>query len=566
MSAFGNPPPPSGGQGVPEQEILARMLEHLRRELPEILPDPGLLDPAVRLILLALARELAATDQQIRGTREIALHSLVRRLLLVPRGPRPAQTVVRYFVRDAGCDVDHRIAVQETVTRHQPDGTPFDLKLEFRPRLSARLGQYSIPVLAWIDVCQTENLLVEIQPSKPDQEPVFLPRKVVPRSERPYLLFCMEAREPVLQAPLHPVFLDGDDGLVRAALWGRWCSATGRWPEALTPGWNIPLLRGRDDADPLASFESASGGWGMFADRFLPLPLPKSPDEEIPAVLGDLKDLLPTPRGGRWWWKVDPAGNPARDFTGLRFVPDCLPVENREFRRFKGTVTKDSLPQGIPLPVAFSDFAGIESVLDGGQGLEFEDADDPRNSEAPYKFKIRWDEAGSQLMVHIEMPLQAARTTRPEILFALNFGDQGNEIGRGALRLLSQPHPAVIGTVSLVKTQGGKPAEHWLGTEEEGMRRALRHRGRAVAAQDYSDLAMAFGTPYVERVTSGPGLAVTPRGVRRCVEVRVVPKPDAFVSPEEKEAVRRELETHLAARAPVGSHVAVRILEGADLP
>lgn len=546
--------------------VLQRLLKEASEVLPGLSPDPRVADPVVVMLLRSFAREYVELYQVLDDSVGMAYRTLVSRLLAFPHAPEPATTVLALKAKDAGTKIPtdfQAVAAQPIVVNRR------SVQAHFSPVKEGAISSFEVAALVVVAPNGQARRL-------PDPPLAGQPETWAAESRRaPTLYIALDSPAPDAADPFE-VFLYGPEEAVRRTLWSAWdvpapaggagCALHGAGPEPpyvpaevfyrATP-FDPPIFTFRSDMNRIQSTYSVqfvTTGCEALRARAC----------DVPKELGTPGPALPPRHGKRHWVRVTLAeGSTLEELMGLQARTNAVLAANREVRT-SGAVGVDDTPShswNLTDDVTFENLLAVERVLDLKSGHLYAMADTRAGSQALRSYRVSEWLDGARHRVRVEMMNRdpERRRTELEILFSLTLGPDANGLATGTISQVYTPaqvFPGLLTVSNLVPTVGGRPVRSATLQEDE-LRSALRHRGRAVVTSDYVELSLAFDPDRIRGVTLGRGVTRRERGLRSTVEIHAGVVASSFVNDLEREALRRRLEAYLQDRSAMGETVQV---------
>lgn len=547
-----------------KEKIFADMHRELRAWNPEIPESPERLDPILRIMLQMYSHQLAQIDGRIDQVWEAAVGSLIRSLC--PEGvhwPVPAYTVMRCQVTDPVVEVDThtKIFYKE---RRDTGQTFFFSPLRNEKLVSAQVRHMFLTV---------DNTLVDLSPPSEAAPASFSrPRPAFAAGGKYRLYLGIDHPGPAGDLDQATVFMMGPQDLLKQMRWAYWYpgAKNGHGDEAagfcpgMFPGLERLFAEGRG-----ADWGGLRTGRDLFQpleDNFIVLPAQFTgrweagpPEPSLEALLSRQGIAVNSSSGHLYWIRLElpPGGDKTKFQSPFEMYLNCfIAVNKSELTLFKHTGGNRLVE--VELPEDLAGILEINSVVDSA-GREYvarhQAGKDPNHRfyspEERDGRLVLWFDFSSQL----ELPPDSLT-----INYATTAGVAANAIEAGKITELYESHPGISTVVNIVPTAGAIPAK----TDRQIMTEVsarLRNRDRALTFGEISRWVMTFD-PRITAAVCENGVERAPRGVRRCIVVRVTVGGGRLYSNDEAKLLQSRLTSFLKSRSAVNTQYRVEIIKG----
>ncbi len=543
----------------PEQ-IFSDMHRQLRSFDSQVPQSPERLDPLIRIFLQLYSYQLAGIDDKLHGTWQYAAGALIRSLTPeCSRWPIPAHTVVRCRPIDPVVEVD-------THTRFfYKEKREGGRTLFFSPLKNERVFAAGVKHI----FLRRGDRVIDLSPRPPGAAPVTPPADVRDVSADPgqlYVAVEYGGRPADLAGAV--LFLKASLPIQRRLRWARWYPGSHQGSFYEDCGFCPGLTSSIDDVVGVDGDDRDRGGLRTGAELFGPLEdgfvtLPESfavtwemgpPDPRLLDGSGISSDAL---RENHYWVRLDlPTGGDWSDFKSpLDICFDALIAVNKnELKLFKHTGSSRLVEVELPEPIA--DILDITGVVDT-DGREYVAVHQihPDHRGGHYSLEDRQ----GKLVLWFDF---AAGVDQPpdsiSVTYTVTEGVSANGIAAGEINELYESHPGIESVENVIPTTGAVPARTEAQIITEVASR-LRNRDRALSFPELVNWTLTFD-PRIINAECSNGVERGPRGVRRCIVVRVNIEPDRFHCEDEVNLLRKRLTSFLKSRSPVNTQFQVEIL------
>lgn len=549
-----------------KEAIFAAMHRELRawnRQIPE---SPDRLDPVLRLLLQLYASQLAQIDSRLDMVWDVARASLIRSLCPESmRWPVPAFTVMRCQPNDPVVEVDPHTKFFYKEKR-EGGQTFFFSALTTERLIAAEIRHVYLRV---------DAAVVDLSPMTGDElmTSTSRPRSAFTTGERYQIYIGIDHQGMPEDFAGAAIFLKGIPDVLKQLRWASWYPGShfgGVYEDSgFCPGLTSSLedmftVNGR----PLewGGLRSSADLFRPLADSFVVLPERFTGTWESGPIDSDLNDLIvanrlnpPPEEESLYWIRLDlpRGGDKAKLQSPFEVYFNCFVAVNKnELTLFKHTggnrLVEVELPENIDNILEVTsvvDSSGRDYVARHRVGIESAEhyfTPEDRNGKL-----VLWFDFSSVL----ELPPDSLT-----INYAVTNGVSANGIEAGRISDLYESHPGIDSAVNIVPVTGAIPAKSAQQIMTEVSAR-LRNRDRVLSFAEISRWSRTFDS----RITAAEcenGVERSPRGVRRCIVVRVTVRSRDFYSDDELKLLQMRLASFLKSRSPVNTQYRVEIIRG----
>jgi len=553
-----------GARARSKEEIFTAMHRELRAWNPQIAESPERLDPVLRLMLQLYADQLATIDGKMAMVWEVATNALIRSVCPESmRWPVPAYTVMRCEPLDPVVEVDphSKFFYRE---KREAGQTFFFSALRKERLVAARIRHIFLRV---------DGAVIDLSPASGEElSSTSRPRTAFKTGStyQVYLGINYDGQPADLAGA--GIFLKGMPDVLKQLRWAYWYPGShfgGVYDDSgFCPGLTSSLETMFSSGNRLSDW----GGLRTSADLFKPLEdsfviLPEvftatweagPPDPKLIGLM-DAAGLEP-PSGSEklYWIRLDlPAGGDKGKLqSAFEIYFNCfIAVNKNELTLFKHTGGNRLVE--VELPEDIANILEITSVVDSG-GREYV----PRHlvSADPSQRYYSPEERGGRLNLWFDFsPLLELPPDSLTINYSVTAGVVANGIEAGRINELYESHPGISSAVNIIPAAGAIPAK----SEEQIVAEVavrLRNRDRSLSFAEISRWTSSFD-PRIRTVDCDNGVDRFPKGVRRCLVVKVGIRHADFYSQDEVDLLTIRLTSFLKSRSPVNTHFRVEIVK-----
>lgn len=549
------------------EQIFADMHRQLRAWNPDIPESPERLDPILRVLLQLYSHQLAKIDKRIVDTWQVVTNSLIRSLSPESkRWPVPAYTVMSCQPADPVVEVDPhtRFFYKE---KREGGQTFFFSSLKKEKLLTATVRHIFL---------KSRDTIIDLSPVPEGQTPAR-PAAAPPTAafDGPgQVLIAVEYDGAPNNFAHASVFLMGEPEPLKQLRWSYWYPGSNNGSFYEDAGFCPGLL---GDIGDLLTTDRQAPDWGglrtskdlfkPLEDSFVVIPEPFAAkwapgplSAEISEILAQKGIKARSPEKGFYWLRIDlpPGGDQTKLLTSFSLYFNCFVVVNKdELKIFKHTGGSRLVELEIPENIA--SILEINQVVDSDgreySGLHQLQTDHSHKSQKYYTL----EERGEKLVLWfdfsspVELPPDSLTVT-----YSVTSGVSANGIEAGRITDLYDNHPGIKAASNLITTAGAIPAKTNQQIVAEALTR-LRSRDRALSFQEISTWTQTFD-PRIKKVTCENGVERGPRGVRRCIIVKVTINQQQFHSSDETFLLQQRLNSFLKSRSPVNTYFQIKIV------
>ncbi len=538
-----------------QKQVFAELHRQMRVWNPDVPAAVERLDPVLKLLLDLFSHQISKLEGDVAKIWENASRSLIRAMSPeCRRWPIPATTIMRCKPVDpvVEVDTDTRFYYREP----RDDGRTF----LFAP---ARTSQLLNAELTYAFLLH-DNGAVSLAGEQAD--PSATRALGQSQSNRRTLLLGFQYDGTARRIPDSLLYLGPDRALGALLRWSSWRCLTPDGPgERFSPGRGLTVdSLFSDEPDRVIDWGGLRTGGDLFApliDHFARLPQSAAEQWQAMPLPRELTNELGGAAGTAgvdplWWFEIMlPGDAKLNQFTRpLDLSFDCLVAVNSESQTvYHHTGSKDLLE--VEVGADIEEILNIDKVVDT-DGREYlpqhELSDDP--DQRYYAIEERND----QLILWFDF----SRFIDPvpdaiNVTLTTTLGDAANGVEAGEVSQLYENHPGLDEVQNVIPVFGGVPARSDAEVMTEAHQR-LRGRDRAISFDDLSRWTRTFD-PRIQSVACSNGVQVTPKGVRRCIDVAATVDAEDFLTPDEMQFMAERLERFLKSRSTVNTHYSVKI-------